>query len=165
MDLDPLYESIVVFINANDEVQTFQQDSMSGMPLALHPVQRESVDALVRISSFDPVTGEFVIPGRTVAVFVEYERPQHRIANLIDEVQELYDQGLLNRGQANALVSILESALRSLGRGNLTATVNQLKAFINDVNALLKSGRLTPEQGLPLIAAAQDIIWQIEQGL
>jgi hypothetical protein len=33
------------------------------------------------------------------------------------------------------------------------------------VNALLNSGKLPPEQGLPLIEAAQDIIWQIGQGL
>jgi pullulanase-type alpha-1,6-glucosidase len=164
LNMDPMFESVIVLINANDETQAFQDDTLFGLPFVLHSVQRESVDMLVRTSSFNPVMGEFVIPGRTVAVFVEYDRPQQRIAYLIDETQKLYEQGVLNRGQVNALVSKLESALRSLNNGNWIAAINQLSAYINDLNALLRSGRLSPELGLPLIEAAQDIIWQIENG-
>ncbi len=41
----------------------------------------------------------------------------------------------LNNGQANSLISILNNALSSCMNGNLTACVNQLEAFINQVEA------------------------------
>ncbi len=163
-DLDPVFESIVVLINANDEAQVFQSTGLTGTRLVLHPVQRVSVEPLVTTSSFERAAGEFEIPGRTTAVFVEYARPQERIETLIKEVQGLYEQGILNRGQTNSLVGKLEVAIRSLDRNRPVPAVNQLDAFIREVESQLEEGVLASEQAQPLIEAAQDIIWQIENG-
>jgi pullulanase-type alpha-1,6-glucosidase len=165
VDLDPDFGSIVVLINANDEAQTFQAEQVVGLSLALHPVQRASVDPLVKTSSFDPAVGEFKIPGRTTTVFIEYAPPQERISYLIEAVQELRSQAVLNRGQANSLVSKLENAVRSLNAGRIGPAVSQLNAFIHELRTLLAQGRLSQSQAQPLIEAAKDIIWQIENGM
>jgi hypothetical protein len=164
VDLDPDFESIVVLINANDEAQTFHSAELAGLSLALHPVQRASIDPLVKTSSFDPAVGEFTIPGRTTAVFIEYAPPQERISHLIEAVQELHSQAVLNRGQTNSLVSKLENAVRSLNAGRPGPAVNQLNAFIHELRSLLAQGHLRQSQAQPLIEAAKDIIWQIENG-
>jgi pullulanase/glycogen debranching enzyme len=163
-DLDRDYETIVVLVNANDEGQTFTAGELAGKKLALHPVQRSSVDPLVKTSLFDPSSGALAVPGRTTTVFVEYERPQVRIGHLIEDVQQLVADGALNAGQGNSLISKLEAAIASLERGNLNAAANQLNAFINEVNAYVRSGVLTAQEGLPLIERAKDIIWQIKAG-
>ena len=69
-DLDPNHELIVVLINANDAAQTFTEAAFVGLDLDLHPVQQASVDPIVGTTTFDVVTGTFVVPGRTTAVFV-----------------------------------------------------------------------------------------------
>jgi hypothetical protein len=56
-DLDPDREWIVVLVNANDEAQTFSDAYFADMDLALHPVQANGVDAVVKTSTFDPATG------------------------------------------------------------------------------------------------------------
>ena len=70
--------------------------------------------------------------------------PSQIIATLIAEV------GVLNFQQGN---NILRNALRSLDRGNTSATCNQLGAFINQVQA--QSGRqLTTAEATALIESA-----------
>ena len=64
----------------------------------------------------------------------------------------------LNAGQKNSLTSKLVAARQSLGRGNRNAAVNQLRAFINEVQALKRSGRLDPASADSLIAQAHAII-------
>ena len=163
-DIDPAFKSIVVLINANDEAQIFTTDELVGEKLVLHRIQGTSLDPLVRTSRFDPVTGTFTIPPRTTAVFVEYERPQDRINYLILAVQDLVDGGSLNRGQGNSLITKLQSAIRMLDQGKPTPAVNQLKAFINEVSAYIRSGKLSDEVGIPLILTAKDIAVQILAG-
>ncbi|MCB8983287.1 MAG: pullulanase-type alpha-1,6-glucosidase [Ardenticatenaceae bacterium] len=69
-DIDPHYDWIVVLFNANDEPQTISSTTWIDQNLTLHPVLANSVDAVVKQSTFDPATGTFTIPGRTTAVFV-----------------------------------------------------------------------------------------------
>ena len=70
-----------------------------------------------------------------------------QIENLTEEVCILEDEGVLNQGEANSLISKLENALNSFEEENIQAARNQLGAFINQVDALISSGRLTPEKG------------------
>jgi uncharacterized protein len=76
------------------------------------------------------------------------------IIELIDDVQKLIDDGTLNRGQGNALISKLKNALAKLAMGHTNAAANQLGAFINQVEDYVDDGILTPEQGNQLIQAA-----------
>ena len=71
-ELDPNYETILVFFNANKAQQTFTIAETVGKGFALHPLQLDGVDAdaVVKNSAFDNATGQFTIPARTTAVFV-----------------------------------------------------------------------------------------------
>lgn len=76
------------------------------------------------------------------------------IFELIDDIQKLVDDGVLNNGQGNALISKLENVLAKLAMGHTGAAANQLGAFINQVEDYVDEGILTPEQGSQLIQAA-----------
>jgi pullulanase-type alpha-1,6-glucosidase len=69
-DLDPRYEGIVVVFNASPAATTQTMPALARSGYTLHPVQARGVDPVVRVSSYDPTTGSFIVPARTVAVFV-----------------------------------------------------------------------------------------------
>ncbi|HJE56897.1 MAG TPA: DUF3372 domain-containing protein [Nocardiopsis listeri] len=69
-DVDPELEGLVVVFNATPEQTTQVVDETVGQGYALHPVQAEGADEVVRESGFDPRAGAFTVPARTVAVFV-----------------------------------------------------------------------------------------------
>jgi len=79
-------------------------------------------------------------------------------------IADLVDTGVLTGGQGNALSGKLEDALDKFNAGKTKPALNKLNAFINQVTALIAGGTLTHPQGDPLIAAAQAIIDQIENG-
>ena len=83
---------------------------------------------------------------------------EEQIAVLIDRVENLIDPDVLNKGQGNSLIKKLEGALQKLNNGNTKAACNQLQAFINQVDAFIRSGILTVEEGQPLIDATIDVI-------
>jgi pullulanase-type alpha-1,6-glucosidase len=69
-DLDPRAEGVVVVFNAGDEPTTQTVPALRDRRYALHPVQATGGDPVVRTSSYDPASGAFTVPARTVAVFV-----------------------------------------------------------------------------------------------
>ncbi|MFI6102604.1 pullulanase-type alpha-1,6-glucosidase [Streptomyces sp. NPDC051310] len=62
---------LVVVFNATPERQTQTVAALTGKGYALHPVQARGADATVRSSAYDPATGTFTVPARTVAVFTQ----------------------------------------------------------------------------------------------
>jgi len=69
-NLDPVYRAIVVFFNANPEPVEFADDTYVNLRFELHPVQSASSDEILMRADFDTAKGQFIIPGRTTAVFV-----------------------------------------------------------------------------------------------
>jgi hypothetical protein len=67
----------------------------------------------------------------------------------------------LTSGQKNSLISTLQAVQDSLTRDNTTAAVNQLHAFINQVNALLNSHRLGEILADSLIGEVDNLIGEI----
>jgi pullulanase-type alpha-1,6-glucosidase len=159
-DLDRAHELFVVLVNANDEAQSITLPELAGEELALHLVQVESVDEVVRTASFDSESGTFTVPARTTAVF-EYA-PQEMIRSLIEEVEALRDASILNVGQANSLIVKLETAIKNLDKGKANTALNNLYAFMNQVQSFIDEGVLTPEEGQSLIAAAEAISYQVQ---
>ena len=96
-------------------------------------------------------------------VAVANPNPLQAIQALIDDVESLVAQGVLNRGNGNALISKLEAARKQLERGKIRPAGNEINAFINQVDALIRSRRLSPQQGQPLIDLAMNILLQIAQ--
>ncbi len=64
------YQHIVVVFNATNAQVSFQNSTLVGSELCLHPVQQYSTDSIIGQSSFDAQTGTLVVPGLTTAVFV-----------------------------------------------------------------------------------------------
>lgn len=88
VDLDPNYETILVFFNAHKISQTIAISGATGF--SLHPLHTNGVDddpVITGGASFNPATSTFTIPARTTAVFVS--------ANLITSPSTLDWVGLM----------------------------------------------------------------------
>ncbi len=79
------------------------------------------------------------------------------LQDLAGLVSALTAQGTLSNGEANSLSNKLATAIQQINNGNRAAALNQLNSFINEVNALIASGRLQPADAQILIAAATRI--------
>ena len=67
-DLDPLYDGVVVVINARPAAEDVTIAGLDGF--ALHPVLATSADSVVQGASFDDASDTFSVPAWTSAVFV-----------------------------------------------------------------------------------------------
>jgi hypothetical protein len=84
----------------------------------------------------------------------EPETPAEQIAAMREDVQQLQGQGALNLGQANALLTKLNLAEQAVAGGRTNVASNVVGAFLNQVQALVAAGVLTPEQAGPLLEGA-----------
>lgn len=105
----------------------------------------------VRVTDDDGAEGV-----RTATVVVQ--SPEQAVRGLAGTVNGLD----IARGAANSLSAKLRAAEASLQRGNGHTAVNQLNAFIHEVEAMAGSGRMTAADAAALTAAAQRIIASIE---
>ncbi|WP_320066906.1 pullulanase-type alpha-1,6-glucosidase [Micromonospora sp. RTGN7] len=69
--LDGTWKSVTVVFNASPQTAEQRVTGLRGADVALHPVLRDSADPVLRTASFDPSTGTFTVPARSVAVFVQ----------------------------------------------------------------------------------------------
>lgn len=65
------FNRVVVVFNVATSSQSITVAELAGTDLSLHPVQAAGSDPVVKTASFVGVSGEFTVPARTVAVFVE----------------------------------------------------------------------------------------------
>ena len=70
-DVDPKLKGLVVVYNASPWAQTQPVPGLSGQQFELSPVQQQGSDLMVKTASYDPATGSFKVPPRTIAVFVQ----------------------------------------------------------------------------------------------
>ncbi|MHB8087127.1 MAG: alpha-1,6-glucosidase domain-containing protein, partial [Anaerolineaceae bacterium] len=68
--LDPNYGDILVFFNANQKSITFSEETLANLGYQLHPVLVNSVDSIVKKSTYVASSGTFTIPALTTSVFV-----------------------------------------------------------------------------------------------
>jgi len=88
--------------------------------------------------------------------------PEEAIGEAAEYVAALVADNTLNQGEGNALISKLEAAQHQIDKGNAKPAVYVLGAFINQVEAMVSSGRLIAEQARPLIDEATTAIELIE---
>jgi len=77
---------------------------------------------------------------------------------LVEAIEALTDDGTLNQGRGNALLSRLNDAIKKIDQGKDAIAVSLLQAFSDQVNDLVDDGILTPADGQPLIDGANAII-------
>jgi streptogramin lyase len=87
--------------------------------------------------------------------------PQAATQNIVSSVQTIVSQGALSQGDGNSLDSKLQAAINQISNGNLNAARGQLNSFIDEVNAMLNSGKLSSSQAQSLINAANAVLVQI----
>ncbi len=152
--VDRAHKRMAVVFNANDQTQTFTTPELQGVPLTLHPLQKLSVDPVVRSASFNKTLGSFSIPGRTAAVFWANRPVTEQIQLLIQDVNDLVASGALSSGRGNALTVKLNAALQQAQNGNAIPAANQLAAFITQVTVFASQGFLPQDAAQALIANA-----------
>jgi hypothetical protein len=94
------------------------------------------------------------MPDRPATVSTVALTPEVVLGLLEDAVDDLEDAGSLSPDQAAGLRAKLAAARARVASGNTTAACNQLNAFIHQVEALVRSGSLAPEEGAGLIEGA-----------
>jgi hypothetical protein len=67
----------------------------------------------------------------------------------------------LNKGQKNSLIAKLKVALKKLQNGQTDVPCMLLKAFINEVNAYIKTNKLSESDGQSWIAMAEKAMAKI----
>jgi hypothetical protein len=70
------------------------------------------------------------------------------------QVRQLVASAAINAGVGNSLESKLDAAAKQLDRGNVIAAVNQLEALLRELNAMVRSERVTT----PEIAALRELV-------
>jgi hypothetical protein len=83
------------------------------------------------------------------ASFTLASTPAEQIPVIQGAVTELVNIGVLLPGDGQPLQAKLNAALDAVNRGNSKATIDSLNAFDNQVEALIKNGTLTEEEGQP----------------
>jgi len=89
------------------------------------------------------------------------------INTIIAEIEALiYQVKLLplSEGEINSLTVKLEGAIEQLSKNppNIPPACGKLKAFVNEVEALIRSNRLTVDEGQPLIDYANNIRTELQ---
>jgi len=82
--------------------------------------------------------------------------------DLIQKTRTVAAANGLNGGQINSLTVKLDNAIKSLERGDATPAINQIGAYINQVEAFARSGRLANTDAADLVADADDVIRLIQ---
>ena len=96
---------------------------------------------------------------RTTTLTLQVLTPAQAIPNVIATINDLHALGVLNRGQAHSLIVKLEHAITSLlSKPNQPTACNQLQAFVNEVNAYVAAGTLTPAEGDSLLGGPLGIL-------
>jgi hypothetical protein len=81
-----------------------------------------------------------------------------QITAMTADLEGLVEAGMLNGGNANSLKRKLMAAARSLEAGRTQAAANQIRAFMLEVEALMRSGRLNREHGQLLLEGADALL-------
>lgn len=84
--------------------------------------------------------------------------PAALLDQLIARVESLREGGALSNGEANGLLAKLHAARRHVERDHVTPAANELRAFMNAVAALHRSGRMGDADAADLRTRAERIL-------
>jgi PKD repeat protein len=88
--------------------------------------------------------------------------PAQETEKIGDTIDKLVSGGAIPSSVGGPLNTSIDAAVASLEKGNKTAASGQLNAFINKVEQMVKTKKMTAAQGAALIAAAQGVLATIQ---
>jgi DNA/RNA endonuclease G (NUC1) len=117
---------------------------------------KTTVDEIERVSGYDllsllPDKVESAVESNTIIA----AKSLNRVTGV---VQELAANAGLTAGEANSLLAKVDAAQKQLGIGNAIPAANQLRSMLNEVNAMVGSGRITDADAAPLNSLVQGIL-------
>ena len=123
-----------------------------------------SNDVSVIDTSTNKITASISVGNNPMAfgLFISSFSPVQKIQQINTTIKDLITAGKLNKGQGNSLISKLDAAEKRLNNENRKAATNQLNAFVNEVKADVKTGKLSSINGQPLIDEAKTVINSIK---
>ena len=87
--------------------------------------------------------------------------PQEQLQNLSVWVNVDVAAGILSRGNGHRLTGSLDAALRQLARGNSRKAIDNVRGFLNEVDAMVRADRLPEAAAQPLIDGALAVVAQL----
>ena len=111
------------------------------------------------IDGYPRIHGGVVVMGAYESV---PRTPQQQVEILIDEVQELAEDGLLDQGEVSALSVKRVNVVKHLAGDKTKTACNVLGAFTNQVQSLVDEGTLLPDEAQPLLAGAASIATDLD---
>jgi uncharacterized repeat protein (TIGR03803 family) len=95
-------------------------------------------------------------------VFVVATKPKYETGLIVDDVNALYTEGVLNKGQDGSLLKELDDAISGINAGKANKAMGNLESFITEVNDLYNSGILNETEGTELVNDATTVIGQLQ---
>jgi len=105
------------------------------------------------------VSDDDVTATRTAVVTVF--TPAQGAARAIMLVEMLLADGKINGGNANSLTSKLEGTQKALENGNVNAASGKLGALLNELDAMVRSGRVTEDD----ISALRSLVRRLQESI
>jgi polyhydroxyalkanoate synthesis regulator phasin len=99
----------------------------------------------------------------TRIVWIAVIPPAQGVGNATALVDQLVASGKISSGNGNSLDGKLDAALKQIDAGKNTPAVNQLNAFLNELDAMVKSGRLSAADADALRTTVQRVIRSLSQ--
>ena len=87
--------------------------------------------------------------------------PAQAAAGAIALVDALAATGKISAGNANSLTSKLDGAIKALERGNMSAASGKLGALLNEIEAMVRSGRVTADD----ISALHSLVTRLRESI
>ncbi len=140
-------ETLVATVTGSANAPPFSTWEALGVAVAQNVITRVTVSG----QTFQTAIDDFENCGPPLT-------PEQQIQAILDEILANPD---VNAGLAGSLASKLETVLAKLDKDNVGAAINQLQAFINQIQALIQAGTLAQPDGQILIDVAQGVIDQL----
>ena len=121
-NIDPNSKEILVLFNARPDPVKFSDPDFVGKNFELHSVQQNSVDTLVRNSTYDSADGAFGLAGRTTAVFtiLDEQPTPEPVPTATQALPAIADPNVLLTlaGVIGAFVAVVVMLFALRGKGN-----------------------------------------------
>jgi uncharacterized repeat protein (TIGR03803 family) len=95
-------------------------------------------------------------------VFVVATKPKYETGLIVDDVNAMYTEGVLNKGQDGSLVKELNDAISGINAGKANKAIGNLESFVTEVNDLYNSGILNESEWMELVNDANTVITQLQ---